>query len=104
MYRRLKHNMVAYNSHINDLQSALNASTRELGEVQLLVGQLENKKKESQRELEDTKVEIKMAAQVREVELQSLREEASRAQRIWIGVKSAETSVTWRKHRRPAIW
>merc|ERR1712010_124588 len=82
--------MVAYNSHINDLQSALNASTRELGEVQLLVGQLENKKKESQRELEETKLEIKMAAQVREVELQSLREEASRAQRM----------LDWRQERR----
>lgn len=90
MHRRLKHNMVAYNSHINDLQSALEASTRELGEVQLLVGQLENKKKQAERELEETKVEIKMNAQVREVELQSLREEAARAQRM----------LDWRQERR----
>ena len=132
MHRRLKHNMVAYNSHINDLQSALDASTRELGEVQLLVGQvcqhralcsnattvaqvlgyfcfylrnllidfchlsrsktqqLENKKREAERELEETKIEIKMAAQVREVELVSLREEADRAQRM----------LDWRQERR----
>ena len=52
--------------------------------------QLENKKKEAERELEETKIEIKMAAQVREVELVSLRKEAARAQRM----------LDWRQERR----
>ena len=52
--------------------------------------QLENKKRMAQKELEDSKAEIKMAAQVREVELQSLREEAARAQRM----------LDWRQERR----
>ena len=54
------------------------------------IQQLENKKKESERELEEAKIEIKMAAQVREVELASLREEADRAQRM----------LDWRQERR----
>ena len=54
--------------------------------------QLENKKKEAERELEETKIEIKMAAQVREVELVSLRKEAARAQRM----------LDWRQERRKA--
>ena len=52
--------------------------------------QLENKKREAERELEETKIEIKMAAQVREVELVSLREEAAKAQRM----------LDWRQERR----
>jgi chromosome segregation ATPase len=90
MYRRLKHNMVAYNSHINDLQTALDASTRELNEVRLLIGQLESKKNDTEKELNKTREESKQQAEYRSSELQTLRDEADRAKRM----------LEWREERR----
>lgn len=90
MSRRLKHNLVAYESHINDLNLAIESSSREIAEVEVLLKQLEMRKAESEKSMEDTKVEITEQTKAREEELQALRDEVKRAERM----------VEWREERQ----
>lgn len=90
MSRRLRHNLVAYESHINDLNLAIDSAGREIAEVELLLKQLANKKAESEKNLEATKLEITQQTQEREDELAALRDEVDKAERM----------VEWRKERQ----
>lgn len=90
MARRLRHNLVAYESHINDLNLAIEASSREIVEVEVLLKQLENKKIQSDDKMEATKNEITEETRVREEELSALQEEVRRAERM----------VEWRQERQ----
>ena len=90
MSRRLRHNLVAYESHINDLNLAIDSSGREINEVEVLLKQLEIRKQESEKTMEATKTEITEQTQAREEELKDLREEVERAERM----------VQWREERQ----
>jgi len=82
MTRRLTGKQFSYDSHINSMEEALQASTKEYEEVKLLMSQLEVGKTNAMIQMQQTKQDVEAQLKQQMAELNERQQEAGNAKRM----------------------